>query len=573
MPSNYEVAAMLREIADLLEVKGEMPFKINAYREAGRQLEVHPEDVAALATQGRLRQVPGVGAAIAQKVDEYVSSGRLGFLERLQHEVPPTLVELLRVPGLGPKKIRMLHDQLGVASIADLEAALRAEKVRDLPGMGAKTEERLLAEVVRWEARNRRLPIGVARPAAEEVARLIEAGCPDAVGVQPAGSLRRWVDTIGDVDLIAASDRPDAVLDCFVGLPIVKEVLGRGGTKASVLTYQNLQMDLRVVPAEAYGAALLYFTGSKAHNVKLRTLCQRRGLTLNEYGLVEEATGRVAANRTEEDIYRALGMAWVPPELREDLGEIELAQQDALPRLVEAASIRGELHCHSTWSDGHLSIAEMAQAAAARGWEYLAITDHSQSLAMTGLSAEQVGEQWTEIDRVNAGGGPLRVLKGIELEIRPDGSLDYPDELLARFDLVIASVHSGFRQDRATLTERMVRAVRNRHVDVIGHPSGRIIGRREPYDVDLDTLLRAAAESGTAVEINANPERLDLDAPHARTARELGVPVPINTDAHHPDNFELLRYGVATGRRAWLRPEDVLNTRPLAELLAWLNRG
>jgi DNA polymerase (family 10) len=265
-------------------------------------------------------------------------------------------------------------------------------------------------------------------------------------------------------------------------------------------------------------------------------------------------------------------MAWIPPELREDLGEIELAQQDALPRLIDAPAIRGELHCHTTWSDGHLSVAEMAAAAAARGWEYLAITDHSQSLAMSGLSPERVREQWAEIDRVNADGGPVRVLKGIELEIRPDGSLDYPDELLARFDLVIASVHSGFRQDRATLTGRMVRAVRNRHVDVIGHPSGRIIGRRDPYDVDLDALLRAAAESGTAVEINAHPDRLDLDAPHARTARELGVLVPINTDAHHPDNFELLRYGVATGRRAWLRPEDVLNARPLADLLAWLNR-
>jgi DNA polymerase (family 10) len=572
VPTNYEVAAVLREIADLLEVKGEVAFKINAYREAGRQLEVHPESVAALATEGRLRGVPGVGAAIAQKVDEYVSTGRLAFLERLRQEVPPTLVELLHVPGLGPKKIQLLHHQLGVASVADLEAALRAGAVRDLPGMGAKTEERLLAEVVRWEARNRRLPIGVARPAAEEVVRLIQAGCPDAVGVQPAGSLRRWVDTIGDVDLIAAADQADPVLDCFVGLPIVKEVLGRGGTKASVLTYQHLQMDLRVVPPEAYGAALLYFTGSKAHNVKLRTICQRRGLTLNEYGLAEEATGRVVASQREQDVYEALGMAWVPPELREDLGEIELAQQDALPRLVDATAIRGELHCHSTWSDGHLPIAGMAQAAAAHGWEYLAITDHSRSLAMSGLSPEQVRAQWDEIDRLNAERGPLRILKGIELEIRPDGSLDYPDELLAGFDLVIASLHSGFRQDRATLTERLVRAARNRHVDVIGHPSGRIIGRREPYDVDLEAVLRAAAESGTAVEINAHPDRLDLDAAHARTARELGVLVPINTDAHHPDNFELLRYGVATGRRAWLRPEDVLNARPLDELLARLRR-
>jgi DNA polymerase (family 10) len=570
MPSNYEVAAMLREIGDLLEVKGDVFFKFNAYREAARQIEGFGEEVATLANDGRMREVPGVGEAIAQKVTEYVQVGRLAYLDRLKKEVPPTLVELLAVPGLGPKKIQVLHKQLGVASLADLEAALKEGRVRELPGMGAKTEERLLAEVARWEARNRRLPIGVALPAAEEVARLIREGCPDATGVAPAGSLRRWNDTIGDVDLIAASDRADAVLDCFVALPIVKEVIGRGPTKASILTFQNLQMDLRVVPAESYGAALLYFTGSKAHNVKLRTICQRRGLTLNEYALTEEATGRAVASRTEEEIYAALGMSWVPPEIREDGGEIELAARDELPVLVDQRAIRGELHCHSTWSDGKGSIAAMAEAAAARGLEYLAITDHSQSLAMTGLTPERVLEQWAEIDRLNAMGGPVRLLKGIELEILPDGTLDYPDELLAGFDLVIASVHSGFRQERATLTERMVRAVRNPNVDIIGHPTGRIIGQREGYDVDLDAVLRAAAERGTAVEINANPDRLDLSAPNARAARELGVSVPINTDAHRAENFELLRYGVATGRRAWLRPSDVLNARPLGELTAWL---
>ena len=361
------------------------------------------------------------------------------------------------------------------------------------------------------------------------------------------------------------------MLDCFVGLPAVKEVLGRGGTKASVLTFQNLQMDLRVVPPASYGAALQYFTGSKAHNVKLRTLAQRKGLTLNEYGLNEEATGRLVASATEEQIYDALRMAWIPPEMREDLGEIEAALRRQLPRLIEVGDLRGELHAHSDWSDGGVTIEAMAAAAAERGLEYLAITDHSRSLAMTGgLSPERAREQWALIDRLNAEGAPVRLLRGIELEILPDGSLDLPDDVLAGFDVVIASVHSGFRQDRETLTRRLIAAARSPHVDVIGHPTGRIVGRREGYEVDLDALLKVAAESGVAVEINANPARLDLDAQHARLARDLGVPVPINTDAHYPDNFDLLRYGVHNARRAWLEPADVLNARPLAELMAWL---
>lgn len=569
--NNYELAAVFQRIGDMLEIKGEAIYRVLAYREAARQLEALNEDVNQVAAEGRLTEIHGVGPAIASKIEELLKTGKLEYYERLKREVPETLADLLAIPGLGPKKIKLLHAELGVASMDDLRAALAAGRVRDLPGMGEKTEQRLIAEIDRWQERNRRTPIGQARPIAEDVVRQVQARCPSAVDLQPAGSLRRWCDTIGDVDFVCTTTEPHAVLDCFVSLPIVKELIGRGPTKASILTHQNVQMDLRVVPPESYGAALQYFTGSKAHNVKIRTLAQRKGLTLNEYELAEVATGRPIASRTEDDVYRALGLAWIPPELREDLGEIEAAARGELPRLVQVEDIRGDLHAHTDWSDGGESLEAMANAAAARGLEYLAITDHSQSLAMVrGLTPEKAREQWAAIDAWNAGGRRPYLLKGVELEILPDGSLDFPDDLLAQFDVVVASVHSGFRQDRAAMTQRIISAVRNPHVDVLGHASGRVIGRRDPYEVDLDAVLRAAAGSGCAVEINANPARLDVDWQHARLARGLGVLVPINTDAHHADNFGLLRYGVHSARRAWLGPEHVLNAKPLDQLLSWL---
>lgn len=570
MASNYQVAAMLRLIGDMLEVKGESLFRYRSYHEAARQIEATSLEVATLAEQGRLREIPGVGEAIAQKVTEFVQTGELQYLDRLKSQVPPSLVELLGIPGLGPKKIKVLHDALGIASVSELAVALREGKVRGLPGMGGKTEERLIAEIDRWQQRSERTPLGVVRPIADEVVRLIRASCPSVVALEPAGSLRRWADTIGDVDFVCATTDPEQVLSCFVALPNAKEVLARGGTKASILTYQNQQMDLRVVPIESYGAALQYFTGSKAHNVKLRTLAQRKGLTLNEYELKEEESGRLLASATEEEIYTAIGMAWMPPEMREDLGEIEAAIRGELPRLVERGDIRGELHSHTNFSDGE-PIERMIVAAAAAGLEYLAITDHSASLAMVGgMTVERARMQWALIDKLNDSGIPLRLLKGIELEILPDGTLDMPDDVLAQFDIVIASIHSGFRQDRDTITRRLLNTVRNPHVDVIGHPTGRKIGRRDGYEVDLDAVLRAAAETGTAVEINSNPARLDMPVPFARLARELGVPVPINSDAHHPDEFELLRFGVHHARRAWLEPSQVLNTRSVDDLLGWL---
>src|SRR5579885_449011 len=438
--NNYELAAVFQRIGDMLEIKGEAIYRVLAYREAARQLEALNEDVNQVAAEGRLTEIHGIGPAISSKIEELLKTGKLEYYERLKREVPETLADLLAIPGLGPKKIKLLHAELGVASMDDLRAALAAGRVRDLPGMGEKTEQRLIAEIDRWQERNRRTPIGQARPIAEDVVRQVQARCPSAVDLQPAGSLRRWCDTIGDVDFVCTTTEPHAVLDCFVSLPIVKELIGRGPTKASILTHQNVQMDLRVVPPESYGAALQYFTGSKAHNVKIRTLAQRKGLTLNEYELAEVATGRPIASRTEDDVYRALGLAWIPPELREDLGEIEAAARGELPRLVQVEDIRGDLHAHTDWSDGGESLEAMANAAAARGLEYLAITDHSQSLAMVrGLTPEKAREQWAAIDAWNAAGRRPYLLKGVELEILPDGSLDFPDDLLAQFDVVVAS--------------------------------------------------------------------------------------------------------------------------------------
>ncbi|TAK23367.1 MAG: DNA polymerase/3'-5' exonuclease PolX [Chloroflexota bacterium] len=573
MASNHEVAAIFREIADLLEVKGEVVYKYGAYREAARQIEAYATPVTTLAAERRLREIPRVGEAIAAKIAEYIKTGRMEYLDRVRSEVPPGLVDLLHVPGLGAKKIQALHRAIGITSLADLEEALRAGRVRDLPGMGEKTESNLLDEIGRLRARVQRHPIGIARPEAEEVVDALKASCPTVHAIDIAGSLRRWRDTIGDIDIIVASATPIDVLAAFVVLPMVRDVLAHGDTKASILTFRDLQIDLRVVAPVEFGAAILYFTGSKAHNVRLRALAQRRGWTLNEYALTEEATGRVIASESEEAIYHALDLAWIPPELREDLGEFELAASGDVPRLIEASDIDGELHCHTDWSDGHLTLDATVAEAERRGLRYLAITDHSQSLAMVrGLTPERARLQWAAIDAVNRRGGPTRILKGVELEILPNGSLDFPDDVLRGFDLVIASIHSGFRQDRETMTKRIVGALRNPHVDVIGHPTGRRVGRRDPYEVDMNAVLRAAAETGTAVEINANPERLDMDDAHARAAAALGVTIPINTDAHGADNFDLLRYGVATGRRAGLRPENVLNTRGLDELLSWLAR-
>ncbi|MGH2459431.1 MAG: DNA polymerase/3'-5' exonuclease PolX, partial [Chloroflexota bacterium] len=567
-----DVVRTLNLIADLLEIKGENRFRVNAYRDASRHVEGLTEDLTTLAAEGRLRAVPGIGEAIATKIQEMIETGHLAYYDRLRQEIPETLADLLQIPGLGPRKVKLLHDSLSVQGMADLRAVLEDGRAAALPGLGEKTVQNLRREIDRWEQRGRRVPLGVALPLVQEIVAALRAGCPAVSRIDAAGSVRRWRDTIGDLDILTTSDRPEEVLGAFTALPVVHEVIAHGDTKASILTTSEQQVDLRAVPADSWGAALLYFTGSKQHNVKIRELAVRKGWRLNEYGLFDSTAERRIAGAEEAEIYQALGLVWVPPELREDAGEVEAAAAGHLPRPIEVGDVRGDLHSHSDWSDGAASIQTMWEAARARGLAYLALTDHSQSLGVAnGLTIERIRQQRAIVDEINRRGDGPRLLAGVELEIRADGALDFPDDVLAELDIVVASVHSGFGQSRERMTARLIGAARNPNVDVIGHPSGRLIGRREPYEVDLEALIDACAASGTALEINANPLRLDLDDVHARRAAEKGVWLTIDTDAHEPGNFDLLPYGVATARRGWIEPRHVLNCLPLDALLAHLS--
>jgi DNA polymerase (family 10) len=568
---NDEVVEVLNALGDLLEIKGENRFRVNAYRDAARHVESLSEGLDQILADGRIRTIPGVGEAIALKIQELLETGKLEYYERLKQAVPDSLRELLQIPGLGPKKVKLVYDSLKVRDLVDFRAALADGRIAALPGMGDKTVQNLQREVERFQQRGSRSPLGSALPLVQGIIGDLRAACPSILRISEAGSVRRRRDTIGDLDIIISSDHQEEVLDAFVKLPLVQEVIGHGDTKASILGPRQQQVDLRAVPRESWGAALLYFTGSKAHNVKLREMGIRRGWRLNEYGLNETATGRVVAAAEEEDIYAAFGLPLIPAEMREDTGEIESGLAGKLPRIVEISDIRGELHSHSDWSDGQTTIEAMWETARAKGLEYLALTDHTQSLGVAnGLTIDRLREQRAIVDEINRRSAGPRLLHGVELEIRADGTLDFPDEVLADLDVVVASVHSGFAQTREKMTARLLAAARNPHVDVIGHPSGRLIGRRDSYEVDLEALMRACAETGTALEINANPARLDLDDAHARRALELGCWLAIDTDAHAPDNFDLLQYGIATARRGWVGPERVLNCLTLDALLKHL---
>ncbi|MGI5835196.1 MAG: DNA polymerase/3'-5' exonuclease PolX [Chloroflexota bacterium] len=569
---NREVAAFLDEIADLLELKGESRYRVGAYRTAARRIENLPDNVEDIWRSGHLEEVPGVGESIAAKVGELLATGKSGYLESLRKEVSPGLRELLKVPGLGPARSQIIHRNLGITTIPQLEEAARQHRLRQLPGIREKTEEKILREVERLQQRSRRLLLGVALPAAEEVVRLMEAN-PLVRRIQPAGSLRRMQETIGDIDILVSSEKPAEVTKLFAKLPIVKEVLAVGPTKASVLTRDNLQIDLRAVKPEEYGAALQYFTGDKSHNIALRNIAISKGYKLSEYGLFDERTGKRLASEEEADIYHCLGLEWMPPEIRQNRGELEAAAKHALPNLILQEDIRGDLQVHTDWSDGTATMEQMAEACMRMGYQYVAITDHSQSLGIAhGLSPERLERKIKQIGELNDRLAPFRILNGSEVDIRGDGRLDYPDELLSRLDFVIASIHSGFEQDRRRITDRILRAFESPYVHALAHPTGRLLNRRQGYDVDLEQVLQAAARAGIAVEINSSPDRLDLDDIWARRAKELGVKLCINTDAHSLSNLEFMRYGVAVARRGWLEKDDVINTLPLDQLLTYLQR-
>ncbi|WP_169977082.1 DNA polymerase/3'-5' exonuclease PolX [Tautonia rosea] len=567
-----DVARLLDEMGTLLELQGENPFRCRAYHTAADAVRGVGGDLLDMVSSGRLAaEVPGIGETIQSKITQLVTTGRLTALEELREQMPAGLVALLRVPGLGPKKIKALHEALAITSLADLRRVAESGAIAGLKGFGAKTQQKILEGLDFVESSGDRI---LQSTALRLVAPIVEAvrKAPGVEQVEVCGSLRRRLETIGDLDVLFAADDPAPVLDRFVALPEVAGVLAHGPTKASVRLAGGVQCDLRGVTPEQFTFALHYFTGSKAHNIAMRRRAIARGLRLNEYAL-EGSEGPLAC-RSEAELFEALGLDFIPPELREDHGEFDLAERGPIPPLIERSDLRGTFHCHTDWSDGGNTLLEMAEAARQRGLSYLGIADHSRSAGYAnGLSIDRVRRQWDEIDALNETfGREFRLFKGIECDILPDGSLDYPDEVLEGFDYVVASVHSSFGQARQVMTDRIVRAVRHPLVTMLGHPSGRLLLRRDAYAVDLDAVIDAAAEAGTMIEINANPHRLDLDAPHARRARERGITLVINPDAHATGGLDDLEFGIGVARRAGLSPEHVLNTANCSEVARRLKK-
>jgi DNA polymerase (family X) len=572
--TNQQLAKTFQTIADLLEIKGENIYKILAYRKAADSISNLGQDVNEIWKEGNLTEVDGVGKAIAEKIDELLSTGQLGFLEKLEGEVPPSLAELLQVPDLGPKKVALFWRELGITNLTELDNAARSGKLRSVPGMGEKSEAKIIAGIEALGRRSKRVALGRAWPFAQELITYLQK-VAGVEAVELGGSLRRMRSTIGDIDLLAAAKDSSRVMDAFTTRKDVARVLGKGETKASVEFTHGLQAQLWVHPPEHWGTALVYATGSKDHNVRLREYALKKGYSLSEHSLKREDGSEVFCP-DEECVYKTLGLPWIPPELREDRGEVQAAVSGSLPNLIELKDIQSELHSHSTWSDGKLSTREMALAAQKRGYKILAITDHTYSLGVTqGMKFEDVRDQRKEINALMEEiGAQIHILQGAEVEIKSDGSLDYPDDILVELDIVIASLHSGLRQPREKITDRLIKAMRNPHVDIIGHPTGRLFPDRDPSDLDMDAVLSTAAETGVVLEINAHPARLDLDDVHARRAIELGIKLSINTDAHSDSDMDLMHFGVSTARRAWVEAENVINTWNVQNLLNWLkSRG
>ena len=584
--SNKGVADLFRSIGQLLQILDESRFIVMAYQNAARTIDGLEKDINDVAAEGGLEDLPRIGKAIAEKIATLLETGSLPYYDELASQVPEGVVAMMQVPDVGPKTVRRLWKELDIASVEAMQRAAEQGRLRGLKGFGAKTEERILKGIKLLESRSDdRTPIEVSLPAAQELAQTLRDQAGEVVQrIEVAGSLRRWRETTGEIRLIGVSHAPQKALQGFMGLPQAAEVLESGERQASVLLSNGMQATLSLVEAGNWGAALCQATGNRKHLAELKEQVQRAGLVLDEKGLVPQdglaATGGDGggALASEEAYYELIGLQWIPPELREGGEEVDAARRQALPQLIEMGQISGEVHGHTTWSDGKASIAEMAEAARRRGYRYWAVTDHSVGLGVTGgVDGEALAAQRCEIDAVNdrfaAEGVDFRLIQGTEVEVLGDGELGLPDDVLSSLDVVVASIHIGLRQERERITDRCLKAVHNPHVDVIGHPTGRLLGRRSPSEIDLERVMIACAETGTAIEINANPARLDLSAEHARQAAELGCRIVINTDAHSPGQLDLMPYGIHTARRAWLRRTDVLNTRPLDELLGLLKRN
>ena len=568
---NLDMARIFDEIADILELKGENPFRIRAYRRAARTIETLTQDLKVIAERGgvdELRKIPGVGEGIAKKIVEIAETGDCEKHRELKREVSTGLLELLAIPRLGPKTITKVHQELGINSIEELEEAAKAHKLAGLPGLGAKAEENILKGIEQYRGYKGRALLSNALPYAESIVKELKK--LDAVErITVAGSLRRMRETIGDIDILVVSKRPKEVMDAFTSLEGVEDVLAKGDTKSSVII-RGINADVRVVDAASFGAAAHYFTGSKQHNIRIRELGVKKGLKINEYGVFrgEERIG----GENEEDVFGSVGLPYIPPELREDRGEVEAAKEYRIPQLVEASDIKGDLHVHTRWSDGKNSIEDMANSAISLGYEYIAVADHSPAVGIAGgLTGDEIAQRQEEIERVNkkfeAEGTRFRILSSVEVDIKSDFSLDFPDEILKDLDVVVGAVHTKFSQDRTTMTKRIVGTMENPHVDIIAHPTGRLLGKRDPYDVDMEQLMETAKDTGTILELNSFPDRLDLNDLHCKMAKEYGVLVAISTDAHDALQMrDVIRYGVATARRGWLEAKDVVNTKGLEEI-------
>jgi DNA polymerase (family 10) len=568
---NKELADLFGRMADILEFKDENPFKISAYRKASRIIGDLTQDIEEIAESGKLRDVPGIGEGMAQKILEYLKTGKVSKFEEVRKGVSDALIAIMDIPGMGPKTLSMIHKEKGISSLSQLEKAVENGSLVGLPGIGEKKVENIKRGIQLLKQSKGRMNLGIAFPVAKEIVETLreKAGSKK---IEWAGSLRRMRENIGDIDILATGPNKEKIVHTFTHLPEVKEVLASGETKASVIVEGGIQIDLRVVEEDSYGAALQYFTGSKGHNIHLRGIAKTKGIKINEYGVFKGE--KKVGGKEEEDVYLALGMDWIEPELREDRGEIEAAKEARLPKLVKEPEINGDLHVHSNWSDGTSPIEEIARAAQKRGYQYLAICDHSKSLKIThGLDESRLMKQIEEIDRINEKMKGFQILKGTEVDILSDGRLDLSEKVLGKLDLVVAAVHSGFKQEKEKMTKRIVRALENPLVHILAHPSGRLLGARDPYEVEIDEVMEAAKQYRKALEINAYFERLDLDDIHCRKAKEMGIPLAIGTDSHHLDQMWMISLGVAVARRGWLETPNVLNTLPLKGILKWCHKS
>ncbi len=576
---NPQIARIFEEIADILEIKGENPFRVRSYRNAALVVQGFAVSLKSIVEGGEeeLEKIPGIGTSIREKVVEILATGKCKFHDGLLKELPPGLLELLRISGVGPKKVALLYDKVGIKSVDELEKAAQAHKLCGLPGMGEKSEQKILKAVQEAKRVSGRFGLSTVRTVAEDYKSHIKK-LKGVIDVEPSGSLRRWKESIGDLDILVTCKKGVPVMDHFVSYPEVSEVVAKGDTKSTVILTNGLQVDLRVLDKKSFGSALQYFTGSKAHNIAVRDRAKRMGLKISEYGVFREKTGKWMAGRTEQDVYGAVGLEWVPPELRENRGEIEAAEASKLPGLIELKHIKGDLHVHTKESDGANTLEEMAEAAMAMGYEYIAVTEHSKGLAIArGLEEKRLLKHIETIDRFNERlkkkGVKFRVLKGTEVDIRSDGTLDYKSSLLERLDCVVGAVHSGFDMPGKDMTRRILKAISTAKLHILAHPTGRLIGTREPYAVDMEKVINAAKKYGVFLELNAYPERLDLNDIHCKLAKDTGVLVAISTDAHNTLHLKNIVYGVHTARRGWLGKKDVLNAGGLKEVLKLLKKG